>query len=310
MEFTETVAIRDTQTASRSITDSDGQVISLEQELNVTPQFDEAFTTDDVATDSLVSDSAVAVNDNAIFGADFVDTASTDVLSGDDLRDLLETSSNSGNATGEVELFEVNQLSGSDAVVVADSGLQAGDLIDLSGIIGDGVDTASSAPSQNTILDAEESLNTDSGFVVEIDDTALSSATQSASSSASQSFDTTSGGSYRVQQEDTLWRIANRERAGGVTTHQMMIALLDNNPAAFNNGNINQMQLGAVLRLPSEAEQRAVSPQNASAIVQTWTRSYNISSAQPTDNFADNNSFSDSSVTDSFTVEDLSLIHI
>ncbi len=54
-----------------------------------------------------------------------------------------------------------------------------------------------------------------------------------------------------VQQSDTLWSIAQQFRGAdeSVTTEQVMIALLRNNPAAFDNNNINELRAGHVLRL-------------------------------------------------------------
>ncbi len=54
-----------------------------------------------------------------------------------------------------------------------------------------------------------------------------------------------------VQQSDTLWSIAQQFRGAGepVTTEQVMMALLRNNPDAFFNGNINELRAGHVLRL-------------------------------------------------------------
>ncbi|MBQ0760970.1 MAG: tetratricopeptide repeat protein [Zhongshania sp.] len=69
---------------------------------------------------------------------------------------------------------------------------------------------------------------------------------------------------YRVQHHDTMWRIANKLRPSSyVTTQQTMLALVKKNPKAFVNGNVNQLKSGYVLRLPSEAEVRAVDHNNA-----------------------------------------------
>lgn len=69
---------------------------------------------------------------------------------------------------------------------------------------------------------------------------------------------------YRVQHHDTMWRIANKLRPSSyVTTQQTMLALVKKNPKAFVNGNVNQLKSGYILRLPSEAEVRAVDHNNA-----------------------------------------------
>ena len=55
-----------------------------------------------------------------------------------------------------------------------------------------------------------------------------------------------------VKRGDTLWEIADelRKRSGGdASLHQIMMALLRANPSAFQNGNVNQLKAGYVLRL-------------------------------------------------------------
>jgi pilus assembly protein FimV len=64
----------------------------------------------------------------------------------------------------------------------------------------------------------------------------------------------TSGEYGPVQENLTLWRIADElgsER--NVSTKQMMEALYQANPNAFNNGNINSLKAGAILRIPETA---------------------------------------------------------
>ena len=52
----------------------------------------------------------------------------------------------------------------------------------------------------------------------------------------------------------------------------MMVALLDANPAAFVNGNMNRLRSGAVLQIPTAASQTLIEPASALAIVRSWTR--------------------------------------
>ncbi|MCQ8102533.1 fimbrial protein FimV [Methylomonas sp. SURF-2] len=63
---------------------------------------------------------------------------------------------------------------------------------------------------------------------------------------------TPSSGEYGpTRTADTLWRIANQlgnER--GVPTSQMMAALFNANPEAFNHGNIDSLKTGMVLKIP------------------------------------------------------------
>ena len=79
-------------------------------------------------------------------------------------------------------------------------------------------------------------------------------------------------GTYRIQSSDTLWSISNAQKARGTTPHQMMVALLDANPAAFVNGNMNRMRNGVVLQIPTVESQTLVEPATALAIVRSWTR--------------------------------------
>ncbi|MEO1595452.1 MAG: FimV/HubP family polar landmark protein [Pseudomonadota bacterium] len=59
------------------------------------------------------------------------------------------------------------------------------------------------------------------------------------------------GDQYRVQRNDTLWEIAERVRPDErVSINQVMLAIFEANPQAFD-GNINRLNAGAVLRLPS-----------------------------------------------------------
>ncbi|MEM8982009.1 MAG: FimV/HubP family polar landmark protein [Pseudomonadota bacterium] len=79
-------------------------------------------------------------------------------------------------------------------------------------------------------------------------------ATPSQRPAAAPSFD---GDQYVVRRNDTLWEIAERVRpATDLTTNQVMLSLFDANPAAFG-GNINRLNAGATLRIPSADEMRA-----------------------------------------------------
>jgi pilus assembly protein FimV len=74
-----------------------------------------------------------------------------------------------------------------------------------------------------------------------------------------------SGGEYGMtDRDDTLWSIASRARpSSDVSVQQTMLAIQRMNPDAFINGNINLLKAGYVLRLPNEAEARALSAQEA-----------------------------------------------
>ena len=69
-----------------------------------------------------------------------------------------------------------------------------------------------------------------------------------------------------VKRNDTLWQIASRVRPGSdISMEQMMLALLRANPGAFANNNINNLQRGAVLDVPSREEILSLSAAEARA---------------------------------------------
>ena len=58
-----------------------------------------------------------------------------------------------------------------------------------------------------------------------------------------------------VKRNDTLWKIASQVRPGSdISMEQMMLALQRANPDAFAGNNINNLQRGAVLQVPSREE--------------------------------------------------------
>lgn len=74
-------------------------------------------------------------------------------------------------------------------------------------------------------------------------------------------------GSYTIQRGDSLWRIANRMRAG-VPVEQVMTAIHTLNPNAFINDNPNLLKEAATIALPS-AEQIAAVAGSTDAIAQS-----------------------------------------
>ena len=56
---------------------------------------------------------------------------------------------------------------------------------------------------------------------------------------------------YTVNPQDTLWSIAEASKPAGLTTQQMMVALLETNPGAFTNGDMNQMRVCLLYTSPS-----------------------------------------------------------
>ncbi|PSJ48409.1 hypothetical protein C7I36_00885 [Zobellella taiwanensis] len=68
-----------------------------------------------------------------------------------------------------------------------------------------------------------------------------------------------------VTRTDTLWSIAARHTPAPATVQQTMVALYYLNPGAFVRGNINYLQRGASLRLPTLTQAQQRSPREAEA---------------------------------------------
>ncbi len=70
----------------------------------------------------------------------------------------------------------------------------------------------------------------------------------------------------RVKNGDTLSGIAEDYAGDGVSLHQVMVALFEANPQAFD-GNLNRLRAGAELRIPETLEMRLHAPETALAVV-------------------------------------------
>ena len=80
-----------------------------------------------------------------------------------------------------------------------------------------------------------------------------------------------------VERGDTLMQIARSIEASSViTVKQKMVALIDENPDAFIDGNMNLMRQGAILRIPSERSMGALDKNQVADIYEaqllTWTQ--------------------------------------
>lgn len=100
---------------------------------------------------------------------------------------------------------------------------------------------------------------------------------------------TTSSGQKRVSvgPRDTLWSIARTNRPSRtITIKQAMLAIRDANPSAFPTGNINEMEAGSSLIIPSAAAMRSRTAQQAEEAVrrqnQAWVASRTPQAAQET----------------------------
>lgn len=84
--------------------------------------------------------------------------------------------------------------------------------------------------------------------------------------------------SITVGRGQTLSAIAAGIDPDGVSRNRVMIALQRANPDAFINGNINLMRAGAVLRIPDADAMRAITPDEANALVreqvESWRRGH------------------------------------
>lgn len=80
-----------------------------------------------------------------------------------------------------------------------------------------------------------------------------------------------------VRGGETLWGIASEwSRGTGHTVNQVMLAIQQANPDAFNRGNINSLKRGAILRLPSEDAIRSISARDATAEVLAQAEAYEL----------------------------------
>jgi len=86
-----------------------------------------------------------------------------------------------------------------------------------------------------------------------------------------------------IKRNETLWSIAEKLRPGtDISMHQMMLALQRKNPQAFANNNINNLNAGATLKVPSRNEILTVSASEAYAETKRQYAEWNEGS-QPTE---------------------------
>ena len=90
----------------------------------------------------------------------------------------------------------------------------------------------------------------------------------------------------QVQDNDTLWELADEVRPDdGVSVHQMMMALLEANPEAFSDGNVNNLRAGAILRVPEREAAEVLTAgearQEFAAQVEAWQAGRAPQPAQP-----------------------------
>ncbi|MEO5625657.1 MAG: FimV/HubP family polar landmark protein [Dokdonella sp.] len=82
---------------------------------------------------------------------------------------------------------------------------------------------------------------------------------------------------------ETLSGVAHATRVSGTNIDQMMLALLKNNPTAFYKDNVNALKRGAILRVPSADEVKAIgSVSEAAAQVHAQVEDWRGGRASPT----------------------------
>jgi pilus assembly protein FimV len=80
-----------------------------------------------------------------------------------------------------------------------------------------------------------------------------------------------------VQSGETLWRIAKDWSQGtGLSMNQAMVAIQRNNPQAFTRGNINLLQRGAILRMPTIEDAGSIPISEAIAEVRQQTAEFQM----------------------------------
>ena len=82
-------------------------------------------------------------------------------------------------------------------------------------------------------------------------------------------------GSVTVKAGNTATQIAVRYKPPGVSLDQMLVALLDNNPDAFVDGNINRLKKGAVLDIPDAGFASATPQDQARQTITAQSKDFN-----------------------------------
>lgn len=114
-----------------------------------------------------------------------------------------------------------------------------------------------------------------------------SNSSQASTSSSAERFGE-SNGRYRVANGDTLWDIALQIRPSReYSPQQTMRAIVDNNPRAFSNGNINGLRAGSVLDLPSETQIANVDSNDARRWVSAQNNGWSNNNSMPVESVED-----------------------
>jgi pilus assembly protein FimV len=83
------------------------------------------------------------------------------------------------------------------------------------------------------------------------------------------------GADYLTNRGDTLMKIARDMKPEGISLEQMLVGLYQNNPDAFQGGNMNRLKVGQIIRPPSEEALSAVSRKSAVKEIKVQTANWN-----------------------------------
>jgi len=83
------------------------------------------------------------------------------------------------------------------------------------------------------------------------------------------------GGQITVRPGDTAGRIAAANKPSSVSLEQMLVAMLQSNPQAFIDGNVNRIKAGSVLDMPSADAAQAVDATQARQTITAQSRDFN-----------------------------------
>ena len=83
------------------------------------------------------------------------------------------------------------------------------------------------------------------------------------------------GGKVQVRAGDTASEIALTLKPANVSLDQMLVALLRANPGVFQGDNVNRIQAGAVLNLPSDLQASETARPEATRIIAAQSRDFN-----------------------------------
>jgi FimV-like protein len=83
------------------------------------------------------------------------------------------------------------------------------------------------------------------------------------------------GGKLKVQAGDTASHIAAALKPANVSLDQMLVALLRANPGVFQGDNVNRIQAGAVLTIPSAAQASETERPEATRVIAAQSRDFN-----------------------------------